>query len=158
MSEVRRHTVYLGLGSNLGDRSLILRRAVSEIATHVGSVTAESRVMESAPVDFVSEHPFLNQVIRVESYLSTTEVLRETQRIERALGREVKSQGGVHHDRTCDIDILVYDDVVMTSDELTIPHPKMKERDFVMLPLSEIAPDLTLPDVGMKVKEVVWGD
>ncbi|MCF0202894.1 MAG: 2-amino-4-hydroxy-6-hydroxymethyldihydropteridine diphosphokinase [Bacteroidaceae bacterium] len=133
--------LFLALGSNLGDREDNLRRAVREIGKTVGQVEKCSSFMETEPVGFVSENRFLNAAIKVKTTLTPQQCLAETQRIERLLGRERKSVGGQHFDRTIDIDILLYGDVSISTPSLTIPHPKMYERDFVMIPLKEICPD-----------------
>lgn len=158
MNQRQEHIVYLGLGSNLGDRARYLELAIEEIRIRVGRITAVSRVMETAPVDFDSEHLFLNQVIEVSSYLEADELLATTQQIERNLGRQRKSSDGVHFDRTCDIDILLYDDMIIRYENLVIPHPHMLERSFVMQPLAEIAPDLVVPGTEKTVSRWAWDD
>jgi len=136
------HTVYLGLGTNLGDKEANLKRAVEEIRKRVGEVTSLSAFHVSEPWGFTSEHSFLNAVCCVLTDFQPMEVLRLTQDIERSLGRLKKSVGGHYSDRLIDIDILLYDDLHLSSPELTIPHPLMWQRDFVMVPLHEIAPDI----------------
>lgn len=158
MEREQEHIVYLGLGSNIGERRTYLSQAVSAIGRQVGRVLQQSSVIETAPVDFESEHAFLNQVICVASNLSMDDLLTTTQMIETSLGRTQKSIDGRHFDRTCDIDILLYDDAEVNSPELQIPHPRMLERSFVMLPLLEIAPELVIPGTGRTVKELVWVD
>ena len=132
------HTVYLGLGTNLGDKEANLKRAVEEIRKRVGEVTSLSAFHVSEPWGFTSEHTFLNAVCCVLTDFSPMEVLRLTQDIERSLGRLKKSVNGHYSDRLIDIDILLYDDLHISTPELTIPHPLMCQRDFVMIPLKEI--------------------
>lgn len=132
------HTVFLGLGSNLGDRRQILLNAYSQIEKLIGPLVGQSAFYDSEPWGFASSHRFLNSVVCCETRLSPREVLRETQQIERSLGRRQKSVGGVYHDRPIDIDILLYDDLHINQYDLRIPHPLMLQRDFVMLPLTEI--------------------
>ena len=132
------HTVYLSLGSNLGDKEQNLASAVSEIARRIGDITAQSAFLETEPWGFDSENTFLNAAVRVETELSPYELLHATQQIERDLGRTHKSQHGQYHDRIIDIDILLYDDLHIQTPELTIPHPLMQQRDFVLIPLKEI--------------------
>ena len=132
------HTVYLSLGSNLGDKAQNLRSAIEAIERRIGSVTAQSAFLVTAPWGFTSPHTFLNAAIRVETALGPFDLLRETQSIERDLGRRQKSENGVYHDRIIDIDILLYDDLHLSTPELTIPHPHMHERDFVLIPLKQI--------------------
>lgn len=132
------HTVYLGLGSNLGNREENLRGALFEIASSVGIVEAVSSFIVTEPWGFESTHTFVNAVCRVQTRLSPMEVLDATQAIERNLGRTKKSMDGVYSDRLIDIDILLYDDLKMDTPRLIIPHPLMAQRDFVKIPLAEL--------------------
>ncbi len=142
------HKVYLGLGSNLGDREAILLQAVSRIGEAVGEVVRQSSLIESEPWGFTSEHRFLNAVICCLTTLSPRQVLKATQKLERELGKDYRhatvreqQQGAVvlhYHDRPVDIDILLYDDLSVDEPDLQIPHPRMTVRDFVMRPLNEI--------------------
>lgn len=132
------HTVYLSLGSNLGDRELMLRRAVQLIGERVGRIERLSSFHETAPWGFSSENMFINAAVCVSTSLSPRELLEATQDVERELGRKVKSVDGQYHDRPIDIDILLYDDIRVDEPDLKIPHPRMNERDFVMKPLGEI--------------------
>ena len=136
------HQVYLGLGTNLGDKEANLKDALEEIRKRVGEITSLSAFHASEPWGFESENSFLNAVCCVHTDLSPMETLRTTQEIERSLGRLKKSTGGNYSDRVIDIDILLYDDLHIDTPELTIPHPLMWQRDFVMIPLREIAPDI----------------
>ena len=129
---------YLSLGSNLGDRRQLLHTAINEIAERVGRVEAISSCIETEPVGFDSVHLFLNMAVRVRTELNPYELLKVLKQLERDLGRTRKSHDGVHYDRTIDIDILLYDNLEVNSEELQIPHPRMWERDFVMRPLKEI--------------------
>lgn len=135
-------TTYLGIGTNLGDRAENLTRAVALISEQVGTVLACSSFMETAPWGFTSDNHFLNAVLAVDTALSPHELLRVTQSIERELGRLHKTIDGNYSDRIIDIDILLYDDLTIVSEELTIPHPYILMRDFVYLPLGEIAPEV----------------
>ena len=132
------HTVYLSLGSNLGDKEQNLMSAISEIARRIGDITAQSAFLETEPWGYDSKNTFLNAAVRVETELSPLDLLHTAQQIERDLGRTHKSQQGLYHDRTIDIDILLYDDLHIQTPELTIPHPLMQQRDFVLIPLKEI--------------------
>ena len=131
-------TTYLSLGSNLGDRKQLLHTAINEIAERVGRVEAISSCIETEPVGFDSVQLFLNMAVRVTTELNPYELLKVLKQLERDLGRTRKSHDGVHYDRTIDIDILLYDNLEVNSEELQIPHPRMWERDFVMRPLKEI--------------------
>ena len=135
-------TTYLGIGTNLGDRAENLTRAVALISEQVGTVLACSSFMETAPWGFTSDNYFLNAVLAVDTAFSPHELLRVTQSIERELGRLHKTVDGNYSDRIIDIDILLYEDLTIVSEELTIPHPYMLIRDFVYLPLEEIAPEV----------------
>jgi len=136
-------TLYLSLGTNLGDRQKNLSSALDLIAQKVGTVLSVSDIMETEPWGFESSNRFLNMAVKVETHMQPLEALHATQEIERRLGRTGKSVNGQYHDRLIDIDILMYDDIVMSTPELTLPHPRMRQRQFVMEPLAQIAPELT---------------
>ena len=135
-------SLYLSLGSNLGDREDMLRRAIALIEERVGAVQRVSSFIETEPWGFESANPFLNAAVMVKTTLSPIECLDATQQIERELGRKKKSKGGIYHDRPIDIDLLLYGDLKLSTPRLTIPHPHMYERDFVMIPLREIMPSI----------------
>ena len=135
--------VYLSLGANLGDREAAIERALAMIQEKAGTLLRRSAFFYSEPWGFRSEHGFCNLCVAIDTALSPMELLRTTQAIERALGRTHKSHNGQYHDRTIDIDLLEYYDekknpVAIQSPELTLPHPLMHERDFVLIPLREI--------------------
>ena len=140
------HRAYLGLGSNLGDRRQNIEKAVTLIGERVGVVICQSSLIETEPWGFDSENTFLNGVILVETALTPRQLLKVTQKIERDMGRKVKSLTShfspltpkVYSDRCIDIDILLYDDLTVDEPDLKIPHPLMHERDFVMIPLEEV--------------------
>ena len=136
------HKLYLSLGSNLGDRETNIRQALALIDERVGSVYRVSSYIETAPVGFLSSNKFINVVCLVHTMMSPMACLRETQKIEKELGRTQKSinPDGSHtyRDRLIDIDLLTYDQLVLNTPELTLPHPRMHERDFVLIPLREI--------------------
>ena len=136
------HQIYLGLGTNLGDKEANLKAAVEEINKRVGEVTSLSAFYMTEPWGFVSESSFLNAVCGVETVLAPHDLLFITQEIERNLGRLKKTVDGIYSDRLIDIDILLYDDLHLETPELTIPHPLMLKRNFVLKPLAEIAPEL----------------
>ena len=133
-------SLYLSLGSNLGDREEMLNRAIALIGERVGEVQRVSSFIETEPWGFKSKHPFMNAACLVLTTLSPEECLEATQQIERELGRKRKSRNGKYHDRPIDIDLLMYDDLELSTPRLTLPHPRMKEREFVMIPLREILP------------------
>lgn len=135
------HTVYLSLGTNLGDKEANINRAIEKINDSVGTVLRTSSFIETEPWGFDSSNTFLNAALCVETNLSPGQLLNVTQLIEREMGRTHKSVNRVYHDRLIDIDILLYDDITISTPALTIPHPLMQERDFVMKPLREIIED-----------------
>ena len=132
------HIVYLGLGTNLGDKKANLEMAVGEIGKRVGKVVSLSAFYATEPWGFESENSFLNAVCCVETPLLPFELLQVTQKIESDLGRKKKSVAGNYSDRTLDIDILLYDELQLETPDLKIPHPLMEKREFVMIPLNEI--------------------
>lgn len=133
------HKVYFSLGSNLGDKEGNIREAIKRIGELIGEVDRQSTLLATEPWGFESDNTFVNAAIRCTTSLSPFEILNITQDIERAMGRTHKSVDGQYHDRIIDIDILIYDDLHITTPQLTLPHPLMKERDFVMIPLKEIS-------------------
>ncbi len=140
-------TYYLGLGTNLGDKQQNLQRAVELIGGRIGEVVSLSSFYVTAPWGFSSENSFLNAAVCVRTGLPPLEVLQVTQRLEQELGRTHKSVDGVYSDRLIDIDLLLCFDadgtlVRIQTPQLVIPHPLMQEREFVMNPLREIAPEV----------------
>ena len=137
------HEVYLGLGSNLGDREAVLLQAIKLIDERVGQVLRHSSFIETEPWGFESTNRFLNAAVCCETTLTPREVLQVTQQIERDLGKRkrhaTKRQKEINYqDRPIDIDILLYDDLIVDEPDLKIPHPLMYQREFVMRPLNEI--------------------
>ena len=135
---------YLGLGTNVGNKRRNMITAAALLAERVGDILALSGFYETEPWGFESENFFLNAAVKLKTSFSPLEVLQITQQIEKELGRTEKSNG-VYHDRIIDIDILLYEDEVLQIPELTLPHPLMHERKFVMDPLAEIAPFVVHP-------------
>jgi 2-amino-4-hydroxy-6-hydroxymethyldihydropteridine diphosphokinase len=131
-------TVYLSLGSNLGNRRRIVKDAIQMIGQKVGPVLRQSSLIETDPWGFESPNKFINACVCCHTVLSPRELLQVTQQIEKVMGRTGKSTNGEYHDRIIDIDILLYNDVHIDEPDLKIPHPLMMERDFVMKPLKEI--------------------
>ena len=122
-----------------------LTRAIELLSLALGKCIAVSRFIETAPWGFKSSNSFLNCAAAFETELQPTELLDTTESIERELGRTVKSQGGNYSDRIIDIDILIYGDEIIETERLTIPHPLMHKRYFVLQPMAEIAPDVVHP-------------
>lgn len=136
--------MYLSLGTNLGDRRRNLSCALELIAAEVGTILSASDIIETEPWGFESSNRFLNMVVKVDTDLNPVDALHVTQDIEHRLGRTEKSVNGQYHDRLIDIDLLMYDNITVSTPELTLPHPHMHERRFVMEPLAQIAPELTI--------------
>lgn len=141
--------VYLGLGTNLGDREANLRAALARLAA-LGRIEAVSSVYRSEPVGYRSQPDFWNLVIELATGLAPEALLREAQRIERELGR---TRAFRNAPRPIDIDVLLYEDRVIETSTLTVPHPRMLERAFVLRPLAEIAPRLRHPGTGAPIAE-----
>lgn len=142
---------FLGLGSNLGNRLTNLQAAVDALQTEPGlRVTASSRVWETVSVGGPPQPDYLNAVIRAETDLSARDLLDVARRVELRMGRVRKERWGA---RTLDVDILLYDEEQIDEPELVVPHPRMTQRAFVLLPLLELDPDPVLPD-GTRLKEV----
>lgn len=129
---------YLSLGTNLGDKRKNIAEAIKNIGELVGDVVRQSALYETEPWGFRSDNRFVNAAVCVDTQLSPRRLLEVTQRIEREMGRTLKSDGGEYHDRIIDIDILLYGDLHIDDPDLKIPHPLMHVRDFVMTPLNEI--------------------
>ncbi len=126
------------MGTNLGDKRKNIAEAIKNIGELVGDVVRQSALYETEPWGFRSDNRFVNTAVCVDTQLSPRRLLEVTQRIEREMGRTLKSDGGEYHDRIIDIDILLYGDLHIDEPDLKIPHPLMHERDFVMTPLNEI--------------------
>lgn len=146
--------VYLGLGTNTGNKNENLARAIELLSLALGSPVALSGIIESEPWGFESENRFLNCVAAFDTTFSPTLLLDTTEEIERTLGRTRKSLNGQYSDRIIDIDILFYGNEIIESERLTIPHPLLHKRDFVLLPLQEIAPLLVHPRLHKKIEEL----
>jgi len=134
------HKVYLGLGSNLGNRKAILNEAISLIQNRVGEVVRQSSFLETEPWGFESPNNFLNVCLCVDTQHALRQLLETTEAIEKEMGRSHKTVNRKYQDRIIDIDILMIDDLKISEPDLKVPHPLMEERDFVMIPLKEIMP------------------
>jgi len=148
---LKEHTVYLALGSNLGDRLTNLKQALSSLTPQL-DVKAKSQVYETPPWGFEDQPKFLNQVIKAKTYLDPEPLLKHLKRLEVALGRKESFPNGP---RLIDIDVLFYDDLVWNKPSLIIPHPRLHERGFVLLPLVELAPDLVHPVHKKTIREML---
>jgi 2-amino-4-hydroxy-6-hydroxymethyldihydropteridine diphosphokinase len=145
------HTYYLHLGSNKGDRTSYLSNAIKQIADKIGHVTDQSAIYQTEPWGKKDQDDFLNMAIKVESNLSPEDALNATKKIETAMGSEKKEKWGP---RIIDIDILYCDDLIMEKDNLVIPHPHIYERNFVLIPLMEIAGDFIDPVKEMSIEDI----
>ena len=145
--------VYLGLGTNLGNKKQNLLLAMNGISKEIGEVICQSAFYTSKPWGFESENNFLNSVVLVETMLTPMELLIKTQELEKMLGRTEKTSHNFA-DRTIDIDILLYDNLIVNEPDLKIPHQLLHLRDFVLIPLSEIAANVVHPVIGKTIIEL----
>ena len=152
---MNKKTIYLGLGSNSGNKRENLTRAIENLSLALGSPVACSTFMESEPWGFESDNNFLNCVVAFSTNMPPLALLDTTEEIERRLGRTSKSLYGHYKDRTIDIDILFYGNDIIDNERLTVPHPLLHKRDFVLKPLHEIAPQLTHPTMGRTIDELL---
>ncbi|MCM1035476.1 MAG: 2-amino-4-hydroxy-6-hydroxymethyldihydropteridine diphosphokinase [Bacteroides sp.] len=129
---------YLGIGTNLGNKTANINTCLHLIKEYAGSIVRRSTIYESAPWGFRSDNAFLNIAVCIDTPFSPLALLNATQQIERRMGRTEKSVNGIYHDRIIDIDILLYENLLIDTPTLQIPHPHIAERDFVRIPLQEI--------------------
>ncbi len=144
--------VYISVGSNLGDREANCRIALEKLNSEGIIVKKASSMYETEPWGFKDQPKFINMVIEVETELRPEELLMTLKGIEKKMGRKETIKWGP---RIIDLDILFYNDKIINQDELKIPHPHMHERDFVLVPLSEIAPNKTHPILKKTIKELM---
>jgi 2-amino-4-hydroxy-6-hydroxymethyldihydropteridine diphosphokinase len=147
----RMATAYIGLGSNLGDRMATLRTAVQRLET-LGRITGVSSLYETEPVGYLEQPAFLNAVVALDTELAPVDLLRALLDLERDLGRR---RSFPNAPRTLDLDLLLVDDMILDSTELTLPHPRLHERSFVLIPLAELAPEVVHPEFGQTVREIL---
>ena len=143
-------SVYLALGTNLGEKEKNIKNAISSLNTNLIIVKKVSKIEETVPVDFINQPNFLNCVVEVQTSLGPEKLLLCVKKIEKEMGRVKTIDKGP---RIIDIDILLYDNLLIDLPQLKIPHPLMTERDFVLKPLLEIAPELRHPVSGRLFSE-----
>ncbi len=146
-------TVFLGIGTNIGNKKKNITDATIIIGSVMGEIRALSSLYETEPWGYESPNTFLNAVIQIETEIEPQKCLDIAKAIEREMGRVHTKEG--YEDRIIDIDILFYDDTIYHSGNLTIPHPLIEKRDFVLRPMAEIAPDFRHPISGKTMKNLL---
>jgi 2-amino-4-hydroxy-6-hydroxymethyldihydropteridine diphosphokinase len=146
-------TAYIALGSNLGDRAKTLDSALDRLSS-LGHISAQSSIYETEPVGFHDQPKFLNAVLALETNLEPVQLLRSLLGIEREMGRD-RSRNVRNGPRALDLDLLLVGDVIVSGDELTLPHPGLQQRRFVLTPLAEIAPNLCHPQSKRTIAELL---
>lgn len=149
------NTVFLGLGSNLGEKKNNIMKAYDLIRAEIGDVEKIASFYYSEAWGFESHNSFVNTVIQVKTSLKPIQLLTQLKKIEIKIGRKNKSNKQVYDDRLIDIDILFYNDEIIKNEYLCIPHPYLNQRLFVLEPLNEIAEDFVHPELNIKVVDLL---
>ena len=152
---MKMHTVFLLLGSNMGDKANLLQQTRQLLSEQAGTIVQQSSLYESEPWGFSSPDQFINQALKIETNLLPLQLLAVTQQIEKSLGRKQKSTTGNYSSRPIDIDILLYDNITIHLPELIIPHAQLHERRFALLPLCEIAATAIHPNFQQSISELL---
>lgn len=150
--------IYFSLGTNLGDKEQNLCQAINHIQKQIGKVISQSAFYSTPPWGFTSNNTFLNAAILVNSSFSPFEILENLKRIEYKMGRIHKSENGVYSDRVIDIDLLLYNDLILDTPTLKLPHPLLHQRKFVMEPLVEIAPEIIHPILKRTMRDIYYSE
>jgi 2-amino-4-hydroxy-6-hydroxymethyldihydropteridine diphosphokinase len=145
--------VYLSIGSNLGDKYQNIRNAYKAIQQHIGEITSKSSIYITPPWGFKSDSDFYNSILEVYTSLKPKDLLATIKQIEKDLGRQ-KKQSNVYESRLIDIDIIDYNQQIFNDTDLSVPHPLMSERSFVVVPLSQINPNWIHPKTQKNIKEI----
>ncbi len=143
---------YIGVGSNLGDSEYNCRQAIALLAGSNMQLQVCSSFYRSEPVGYSPQPHFINAVVRLQTELSANDLLVELKAVEKRLGKDIKEKWGP---RTIDLDILLYDNLIIDDDDLHIPHPRMHMRSFVLMPMLELDPQLIHPVLGISIKELL---
>jgi 2-amino-4-hydroxy-6-hydroxymethyldihydropteridine diphosphokinase len=143
------HTIYLGLGTNQGNRHENLLSAAALLPPKV-AVLSQSQIYQTPPWGYTDQADFLNQVIKAETTLAPMELLKYVKRIEKQVGRTATFRWGP---REIDIDILLYNDSIYKGRKLAIPHPRLHERAFILVPLADLAPEMQHPLTGLTIQQ-----
>lgn len=147
--------LFLSVGTNLGNRQLNIDTALNLLGQRIGTVLMKSSIFETEPWGFSSDNMFYNIAVKIETELQVSQILVETKLIEKEMGRKSKSVCENYCDRIIDLDLIFFDNLIINTQELCLPHPKMAERLFVLQPMAEIAPNMTHPVLHKTIKQLL---
>lgn len=154
MAEKKLNRVYISLGSNLGNREDTIYKSIEQLNLHVGKVVKQANLIETEPVEMKNAELFINTCVELLTSLTVEELLNELKQIEINLGRSSQSKGN-NESRTIDLDILFYNNLVYSTENLSIPHPRYHKRDFVLIPLLELNNNLADPRTKLTLKQLI---